>query len=285
MRVLLVGGSGDLGAALSPLLAARGDAVAILDIAEPPATSPGAEFVRGSVLDRAALANAVAGAGAVVHIAAWHGFHEGEKLKDAFDFWDLNMTGTMNVLETMVRAGVRNLVFVSSTSVRLDASFYGHTKILGEQLVAWHARHRGINAAILRPRAFIPPTNRAVYREFSDWAKWFWRGAVHVDDVASAAFRTIDLLARERFAEPPVLPLDGTDDIPDAERAAWDAAGPGTSFRRIYPEFDAAAIAAGLDVGQPPRRIDIAETRRLIGFEPKYGVRQMLRELSASHPS
>jgi len=280
VRVLLVGGCGALGANLAPLLAARGDEAVVFDVADPPEALGAARFARGSVLDRGALLAAMAGVDVVVHIAAWHGIHESAGRRDAFEFWDLNMTGTMNALESAARAGVANVVYVSSTSVRIAESFYGETKRLGERLVAWYAAHRGTNAVVLRPRAFIPAGDRAVYPAFADWAKWFWRGAVHVADVADATMRAADTLVRTRFAEPPVLVVDGADDIPDAERAAWDANGPGTSLRRVYPEYADAALAAGLDATRPPTRLDIAETRRVLGYQPAYGVREMLRELA-----
>jgi hypothetical protein len=29
-----------------------------------------------------------------------------------------------------------------------------------------------------------------------DWARWFWKGAVHIDDVATAVILSLDLLSR-----------------------------------------------------------------------------------------
>ena len=37
--------------------------------------------------------------------------------KDAFDFWQLNVTGTFTLLECCARAGCKDIVFISSTSV------------------------------------------------------------------------------------------------------------------------------------------------------------------------
>ena len=45
-----------------------------------------------------------------------------------------NVTGTMNVFEAAHRAGVTQVVYLSSTSVRNHASLYGHTKVLGEEI-------------------------------------------------------------------------------------------------------------------------------------------------------
>jgi len=62
-------------------------------------------FVAGSILDRDFLERSLKGVAVVVHIAAWHGLHELHGLKNVFDFWELNVTGTFYVFECAVRAG------------------------------------------------------------------------------------------------------------------------------------------------------------------------------------
>ena len=50
MKVLLTGGSGDLGQTLVPRLLDRGDTPVILDVRAPRELKPGAVFIHGSVL-------------------------------------------------------------------------------------------------------------------------------------------------------------------------------------------------------------------------------------------
>src|SRR4051812_42171717 len=83
---------GDLGRLLSEALAGRGDEPAVIDPA-PPHPCVRAHF-QASILDRAAVARAMEGAGCVVHVAAWHGIHEARGTKTVYDFHDLNVTGT-----------------------------------------------------------------------------------------------------------------------------------------------------------------------------------------------
>ena len=221
MKVLLTGGAGDLGTVLTPLLEARGDTPLRLDIVPP--TDPGGVYVAGSILDRDGLTRWFAGVDSVVHIAAWHGIHETTGAKDVYAFWDLNVTGTMNVFEAAHRAGVTQVVYLSSTSVRHRASLYGHTKVLGEEIAQTYKTRHSMQVVILRPRGFIPHWNRAVYASFVAWLAWFWHGAVHIEDVAHAVVRSLDRLATSAEVPPRALVVDGAYEYTAADLAAWDA--------------------------------------------------------------
>jgi UDP-glucose 4-epimerase len=70
MKVLLTGGSGNLGQTLVPRLLDRGDTLVILDVRAPRHVKEGALFVEGSILDRAKLTEAFRGCDCIVHIAA-----------------------------------------------------------------------------------------------------------------------------------------------------------------------------------------------------------------------
>ena len=156
MKIVLTGGSGDLGTVLTPKLEARGDTPVRLDIA-PPRDHRG-RYMAGSVLDRAGLAACLTDVDGVVHMAAWHGVHDVSNhppqplRKDVYAFWDLNVTGTFNVFEAAVQAGVSNVLYLSSTSVRDQESVYGHTKVLGEEIARTYAARHAMNVVMLRPR-------------------------------------------------------------------------------------------------------------------------------------
>ncbi len=268
MRVLLTGGSGDAGTLLSQRLLARGDSVRVIDLAPP--RLPGIDFIKGSIVDRDVVAQAMQDIECVVHIAAWHGVHEGHKTPA--EFHDLNVTGTFNVLQASVDADVKKVVFVSSTSVSDRYGLYGSTKVLGEEMVAaYAARNTDKVYMTLRPRAFIPSWNRSVYSNILEWAAWFMKGAVHIDDFADALDIAVRHVPQDRA---PVYVIDGAYDYTPQELAAWD----GTAFDRHYAQYRALAQQHGIDTSIKPKVLDIAPHNRLPGYVPCYSLRNFLEE-------
>jgi nucleoside-diphosphate-sugar epimerase len=125
-----------------------------------------------------------------------------------------------------------------------------------------------MNVITLRPRGFIPYWNRKVYASYRDWARWFWKGAVHIDDVAAAVILSLDLIARQRIEQQLVLTLDGAYQYTDADLADWDAEGPGST------------LSHGLDPTLKPTRLDISETVRWLGYNPSFSLASLLSELA-----
>jgi len=279
MKILLTGGAGDLGQTLVPRLLDKGDAPVILDIRAP--LDQGGTFIHGSVLDRSRLQDYLRGCDCIVHIAAWHGIHEDRGEKAAYDFFDLNVRGTFEVLEAAASLGIDNVIYISTTSIRRPDTLYGRSKILAERIAEDYSRYRGMNVISLRPRGFIPYWNRGVYTKFSDWARWFWRGAVHIDDVASAVTQSLDRISRGQLGQHMILTLDSAYEYTDADLAQWDADGAGSTFRKYYPEYYDLAVSYGLDPALKPNRLDISETVRWLGYQPSYSLARLLSELAA----
>ena len=110
-------------------------------------------------LDRAFEAHKPA---AVMHFAAL--IEVGESVKHPGDFYRTNVTGSLNVLEAMGRAGVREMVFSSTCAVHGDVgdalitetspiapiSPYAKTKAVVEGMLADFSVAHGLNAAALR---------------------------------------------------------------------------------------------------------------------------------------
>lgn len=275
MKILLTGGSGDLGTLLASQLQQRGDIAHRLDIRAP--QDQNGVFIEGSILDRPLLEQSMQHIDCVVHIAAWHGIHEVRGEKDADDFWNLNVNGTYYVFEAAHRAGVQNVIFISSTSIDEPYNLYGHTKVLGEQIAETYFHRHGMNVLTLRPRAFIPHWNTAAYQNFVAWAHWFWGGAVHIDDVAQGVLRGIDLLATHPLGEYLALVLDGAYEYSVDELANWQGA---ETFKRHYAAFYDLALQHGLDPARPPNRLDIQATQHWLGYQPRYSLRNLLEELA-----
>src|SRR4029077_12959940 len=281
MKVLLTGGSGDLGRTLVPRLLDRRDTPVILDVRAPRDLKQGAVFIEGSILDRPKLTDIFRGCDCIVHIAAWHRIHESRGEKNSYNFFDLNVRGTFEVFEAAASVGIDKIIFISTTSVYRPDKRYGSSKILAELIAEDYRNHRKINVITLRPRGFIPYWDRDVYASYSDWARWFWKGAVHIDDVAAAVMLSLDLISRQQPGQQLVLTLDSAYEYADADLAHWDADGPSSTFRKYYSEYCDLAVSYGLDPALKPTKLDISETVRWLGYKPSYSLATLLSELAA----
>ncbi|QDG63180.1 NAD(P)-dependent oxidoreductase [Pseudarthrobacter sp. NIBRBAC000502771] len=110
MRVLVTGASGLLGRQVAGQLVRKGHEVTTFQ--RRPSGVDGAADRCGSLTDDAAVAEAVRGADAVIHLAAKVSF-----TGRAEEFDQVNVEGTRRLLLAARDAGVRDVVFVSSPSV------------------------------------------------------------------------------------------------------------------------------------------------------------------------
>lgn len=213
MQVLLTGSSGWLGRFLAPMLRASGHGVTGLDV------SPGVHTdIVGSVADRSMIDRIFAGRGieAVIHAGAPH---KPDIVRfPQQDFVEVNVTGTLNLLEAAVAAGHDRFVFTSTTSLMISyairqeldetaawldeqsgplepRNIYGVTKLAAEGLCRLHFLERGLNCVVLRTARFFPE-NDDTHREIAGpnlKANEFLHRRLTVQDAAMA-----HLLALER---------------------------------------------------------------------------------------
>jgi len=109
MRVLVTGSSGHLGEALVRSLKTTEHEVVGVDILPSDFTNK-----VGSIVDRDHVKRCVQGVDAILHTATLHKPHVVTHSRQSFV--DTNITGTLNLLEEAVSAGVRVFVFTSTTS-------------------------------------------------------------------------------------------------------------------------------------------------------------------------
>ena len=119
MRILVTGGAGFIGANLCARALEDGHEVVVIDDFSTGERANVAaldvRLVEGSVLDEPALADAVAGVDAVVHLAALGSVPR--SIKDPVATHEANATGTLRVLEAARAAGVGHVSVASSSSV------------------------------------------------------------------------------------------------------------------------------------------------------------------------
>ena len=123
-RILITGGAGFIGSHLARRLLGDGHEVRALDRLDPqvhpererPAyLEDEVELIVGDVRDPAAVAEALDGVDAVVHLAAKVGV--GQSMYEIADYCSVNTVGTGILLEAMFERDVRRLVVASSMSI------------------------------------------------------------------------------------------------------------------------------------------------------------------------
>jgi nucleoside-diphosphate-sugar epimerase len=167
MKALITGGAGFIGSTLAKGLAASGAEVTVLDnlssgYRENIQKQPGIRLVEKDVRDAAAVKAAVAGTNVVFHLAASVGNQRSieQPVNDA----EINVIGTLRVLEAARKAGVRKVVLASSAGIfgelktlpiREDHpvepdSPYGASKLCAEKQGLAFARLYGMDVVCLR---------------------------------------------------------------------------------------------------------------------------------------
>ena len=167
MTVLVSGAAGYIGSVVAERLLEHGHAVAVIDdLSQGHRTAVPAEarFFEGDLRDRARLAEVMFAVrpDAVVHLAAEA--LVGESVTEPAKFFEVNVTGGLNLLDVMRAAGVRRLVFSSTAAVygepeeipiREDTPLrpvnaYGASKLAFEQALPWYSSAYGLRHVSLR---------------------------------------------------------------------------------------------------------------------------------------
>lgn len=172
MKILVTGGAGYIGGTVAGLLIQQGHEVVVIDNlshGRPDLLAPGIHLVTGDLADRALLEDLFRSASAegspfdgVMHFAAL--IEAGESMVKPELFFRNNTASTLSLLEAILAAGPRRLVFSSTAAVygepetipiQEDARLhptnaYGESKLLVEHMLAWFHRIHGFRYASLR---------------------------------------------------------------------------------------------------------------------------------------
>ncbi len=170
MRILVTGGAGFTGAALTMRLLKEGHEVVVLDngrgIQFDQLQAKGADIRLGDLRKQELVEDCVAGCDAVFHLAA---AFRAVNRPDAH-YYDVNVNGTRQLAEASLAAGVSRFINCSTCGVHGDVDpvpadedapirpndYYQQTKHLGEEVLPeFHAR--GLNTLTIRPLGIYGP--------------------------------------------------------------------------------------------------------------------------------
>lgn len=167
MKILVVGGAGYIGSVCAELLLDEGHAVSIFDnLSEGhrAAIDPRAQFVEGDLQDRQLIATTLSKQkpDAVMHFAA--NALVGESMQNPSKYFRNNVANGLNLLDGMVSAGVRKIIFSSTCAtfgpperLPIDESTpqrpinpYGESKLAFEKILRWYDQIHGVAFVALR---------------------------------------------------------------------------------------------------------------------------------------
>jgi nucleoside-diphosphate-sugar epimerase len=299
MRVLVTGGSGNIGQDVTRLLADQGHAPVVYDLRPPP--HAGTRFVQGDVRDVSSLERAFADVkpDGVIRLAGTLQFAcEADPAGSA----SVNVTGTANALEAARKFDVRRFVFSSSVAVygttsatvdeaspiQADVTTYGASKLLAERMLRRYRALHGMACRTVRFSTVIssrPVTSPGVAAAVGALlsigsgddvvvegiAETELRHFVHVSDAARGAI--LALLADD--CESDLFNIAGGD---DAYMRFSDLV---SIVRRMRPGSGRARfVGTSGDRG----RVDCRRAAVQLGYKPRFNMEMAIREALEACP-
>lgn len=214
-KTFVSGGAGFIGSHLAEALFRLGASVVVMDDLSGGNVAnlqhlPGVHFIRGSILDTNLLARCIQGAELVFHQAALGSVPA--SVDRPRRFFDVNVSGTLNILEAAKLGGARRVMFAASSSaygdsevlpkietmVPLPKSPYAATKVAGEAMLRSWAGSYGIDTVSLRYFNIFGPrqnANSAYAAVIAAFAKALLSGQnpqIHGDGSQSRDFTYVD---------------------------------------------------------------------------------------------
>lgn len=167
MKVLVTGGAGYIGSVVCERLVEEGHETTVVDdlsTGHREAVPDAAEFVHVDLRDKAALQAALSGHrfDAVMHLAA--SSLVGESMENPGKYFENNVGGGVNLLETALACGATRFVLSSTAATygepetvpitedapTVPTNPYGESKLLFERILAWYERQKGLKWISLR---------------------------------------------------------------------------------------------------------------------------------------
>lgn len=293
---LVGGGAGFIGSNLCEALLAMGCTVRCLDDLstgkyeniEPFLEQDGFTFIRGDIRDLETCMKATEGADYVLNQAAWGSVPRSIEMPLLYE--EINIRGTLNMMEAARQCGVKKFVYASSSSV------YGDSTEL--------PKREGHEGKVISPYALTKKTDEEYGRLYKELygldtygLRYFNVFGRRQDPDGMYAAVIPKFIKQLLHGETPTINGDGKqsrdftyiDNVIEANlracRADSDAAGEAFNIGAggrlfLIDMYDQLCQALGVDVAPnfgPPRKgdvrdsnADISKARKLLGYDPSY---------------
>ncbi|HEY4337269.1 MAG TPA: NAD(P)-dependent oxidoreductase [Puia sp.] len=297
MKALVTGSAGHLGEAMIRTLNASNQPVLGIDILESPLTHR-----VGTIVDRDFVRACMQGVDTVYHTATLHKPHVATHTPQ--QFIDTNISGTLNLLQEAVSAGVKRFIFTSTTSVFGDAlipppgspaewiteetrsipkNIYGVTKEAAENLCQLYHRNFKLPCIVLRTSRFFPEDDdnkkmRDVYTSDNLKANEYLFRRVDIEDTVTALLAAAEKAESIGFgkyiisATTPFTP----EDLP---LLRTDAA---AVVKHLFPRYEEVYAKLGWKMFQHIDRVYVNTLAlKELGWQPHRDFADLLARLSA----
>lgn len=166
MKILITGGAGYIGAITAVQATSAGHEVLVFDhfVSHDPRKLGNIKYVKGDLLSPSDLESSISSfmPDVVMHFAAY--IQMGESVANPAKYFENNVGGSRNLFDSMVKNGIRNVVFASSAGVygnpvhlpipeedpKKPGNPYGQTKLDTENMLAQYDAKHGLKSISIR---------------------------------------------------------------------------------------------------------------------------------------
>lgn len=297
MKLLVTGSAGHLGEALVRTLRERGDEVVAVDRVPSPFTDQ-----LGDIADRTFVRRCVCDAKAIFHSATLHKPHIATHSRQ--DFVNTNITGTLNLLEEAVTAGVGAFIYTSTTSVFGDAltppdgapaawitedvtplpkNIYSVTKAAAEDLCQLFYRNHKLPSVVLRTSRFFPEEDdsrrtREAYTDANVKTNEFLYRRADIEDVVTAHLLALDKVRELEFRK---YIISATTPFRPEDLGELRVDAPAVVRRRI-PQYEREYARRQWKMFPSISRVYVNERARSeLGWRPRHDFRSLIARMAS----
>lgn len=315
MRIIITGTSGRVGSTVAAQLIDRGHEVIGIDRVAPTSRIPGVEYIVSDLTALEPRDPRLASAEAVAHLGALMSWNDA----DAEALFDANVTATHSLVRAVSGSRTKRFVLASTGEVypenapeyqpldehhpRRPRTWYGLSKVLAEEIVAFGGRTLGWDTVVLRFSHTQHPAELLDPSSFFSGPRFFAKARFEKEDAAGNDFvanqlrafaddtsdtvivatrsdgtpTTMGIMASPDLARGVVLALEGDTTGHEVLGLGPDASTDLGSFaQRLASAAGLPTTTVTLPADAPSYTTSNTRAREVLGFEPEYDEERMI---------